>query len=268
MDDISQRRAAIWRMRLKRCMDERGLTQLAFVTQLNRQFLTKYHQKDISRWLNTGNRTASGVIGFPKYETMMLIAEFFNVDVGYLTGESDEETFSMQRACDFTGLDSTAVRNIRDWTGAGASCGAKDGNVGDSQDGVDDTLDGGAADADMAPSDADDAAARELRRRTIDAFLGSEEFPKLVGNMLTLCEMSSMWRDSPEKFASVMASVAEESDLQAGFTAELMVNAFYGIANVSFQQLLHNAYPIPDRSKINDLDDGAADDGDTSRSGT
>ena len=49
---------------------------------LNRQYLTKYHQKDVSRWLNTGNRTTSGVIGFPKYETMSILADFFGVGCG------------------------------------------------------------------------------------------------------------------------------------------------------------------------------------------
>ncbi len=89
MDTINEASAQAWRTRLRACMDERGLTQLGLVSALNRQYLTKYHQKDVSRWLNTGNRTTSGVIGFPKYETMSILADFFGVDVGYLTGETE-----------------------------------------------------------------------------------------------------------------------------------------------------------------------------------
>ncbi len=85
MDTINEASAQVWRTRLRACMDERGLTQLGLVSALsalNRQYLTKYHQKDVSRWLNTGNRTTSGVIGFPKYETMSILADFFGSAAG------------------------------------------------------------------------------------------------------------------------------------------------------------------------------------------
>ena len=117
MSGISARNSACWRTRLKQCMDERGLTQLDFVRALNRQYLTKFHQKDVSRWLNTGNRTSSGEIGFPKYETMATIADFFGVDVGYLTGETDEKTYAMSHACAFTGLSSSSIAAVRSWIG-------------------------------------------------------------------------------------------------------------------------------------------------------
>ena len=117
MSGISTRNSACWRTRLKQCMDERGLTQLDFVRALNRQYLTKFHQKDVSRWLNTGNRTSSGEIGFPKYETMATIADFFGVDVGYLTGETDEKTYAMSHACAFTGLSSSSIAAVRSWIG-------------------------------------------------------------------------------------------------------------------------------------------------------
>lgn len=113
MGGISTRNSACWRTRLKQCMDERSLTQLDFVHALNRQYLTKFHQKDVSRWLNTGNRTSSGEIGFPKYETMATIADFFGVDVGYLTGETDEKTYAMSHACAFTGLSSSSIAAVR-----------------------------------------------------------------------------------------------------------------------------------------------------------
>lgn len=54
--------------------------------------------KDVSRWLNSGNKASAGTIGFPKYETMTMIADFFGVDVGYLTGETDETSFDLEHA--------------------------------------------------------------------------------------------------------------------------------------------------------------------------
>ena len=49
-------------------MDAHELTQAAFVSELNKQYLSRFHQKDVSRWLNSGNKTSTGTIGFPKYE--------------------------------------------------------------------------------------------------------------------------------------------------------------------------------------------------------
>lgn len=66
--------------------------------------------------MNTGAKIKNGEVGFPKYETMVLIADFFGVDIGYLTGETDEYTFSLDKACSFLGLNGAAVKAIRDIT--------------------------------------------------------------------------------------------------------------------------------------------------------
>lgn len=44
-------------------------------------------------------------IGFPSYESMLNIADFFGVTVGYLTGETDFEKFDMEKACQTIGID-------------------------------------------------------------------------------------------------------------------------------------------------------------------
>ena len=98
MYGISQSNMEIWRSRLQELMDAHELTQAAFVSELNKQYLSRFHQKDVSRWLNSGNKTSTGTIGFPKYETMAMIADFFGVDVGYLTGETDETSFDLEHA--------------------------------------------------------------------------------------------------------------------------------------------------------------------------
>ncbi|MBT1181015.1 XRE family transcriptional regulator [Bifidobacterium sp. CP2] len=192
-------------------MEEHGLTQLSFVSQLNNQYLTRYHQKDVSRWLNTGNRTASGEIGFPKYETMTMIADFFGVDVGYLTGETDERTFDMSRACAYTGLRSTSLDAVRRWVF----------------------------------QEADDPVMQRYRVDTLNRFLSSPRFAELLAKLMTLHEMSTIRNNEPDKFGTLMTSLADDSELPAGFTLELITGAFLGLASESFSQLVREAYPIP-----------------------
>lgn len=213
MDDITQLRAACWRQRLRKCLKERGLTQVEFVSALNRTYLTRFHQKDVSRWLNTGNQTANGVIGFPKYETMMLIADFLGVDVGYLTGETDETSFDLEKASSYTGLSSDAILSIRQWI--------------DSPDG------------------SPDAELRDWRADTINRLFFSSYFDELAAKMLTLYEMSTICYTNPERFQNLMRSLAASSDMPNDLTFQLIIGAFYGMANESFSALLKDAYPTP-----------------------
>lgn len=213
MDDISEVRATCWRQRLRECLRERGLTQVEFVGALNRTYLTRFHQKDVSRWLNTGNQSANGTIGFPKYETMMLIADFFGVDVGYLTGETDETSFDLEKASSYTGLSSNAILAIRQWI--------------DSPDG--------------SPDD----ELRDWRADTINRMFFSDLFNDLAAKMLTLYEMSTICHTNPERFHNLMRSLAASSDLPDDLTFQLIIGAFYGMANESFSALLKDAYPTP-----------------------
>ena len=116
MHDLSIRKAMYWKIRLKECMDAGKYTQASFAEALNNKYGTAYGQKDVSRWLYTGDKIKKGEIGFPKYDTMVLIADFFNVDVGYLTGETDEDTFSLDKACSYMGLNGEAIKAIREIT--------------------------------------------------------------------------------------------------------------------------------------------------------
>ena len=116
MHDLSIRKAMYWKIRLKECMDAGRYTQASFAEALNNKYGTAYGQKDVSRWLHTGDKIKKGEIGFPKYDTMVLIADFFNVDVGYLTGETDEDTFSLDKVCSYMGLNGEAIKVIREIT--------------------------------------------------------------------------------------------------------------------------------------------------------
>ncbi|WP_129864181.1 XRE family transcriptional regulator [Bifidobacterium pseudolongum] len=209
-------------------MDERGLTQLGLVSALNRQYLTKYHQKDVSRWLNTGNRTTSGVIGFPKYETMSILADFFGVDVGYLTGETDERSFDMAHACEYIGLNHNAIQAIREWIDTGGD--GQNANTGES-------------------------SMREYRAQTLNDMLSSSTFAVLASKLLTLHEMSVIWRTNPSRFDSLMSSLASESDLSNTLTFQLVTEAFYGMANESFSALLRDAYPAPTERQFTQIQD-------------
>lgn len=44
---------------------------------------------------------------------MVNLAEFFNVSVGYLTGETDHESFEMENVCAFLGLEENGVKAIK-----------------------------------------------------------------------------------------------------------------------------------------------------------
>lgn len=116
MHDLSIRKAMFWKTRLKECIDAGKYTQASFAEALNNKYGTSYGQKDVSRWLHAGDEIKKGEVGFPKYDTMVLIADFFNVDIGYLTGETDEDTFSLDKACSYIGLNGEAIKVIREIT--------------------------------------------------------------------------------------------------------------------------------------------------------
>jgi transcriptional regulator with XRE-family HTH domain len=114
MDDLINNRADIWNQRLKECLEKNNMTQDSFAESLSRKYGMEkdVSQKTVSRWLNVGSKIKSGEIGFPKFESIILVADFFNVDVGYLIGEINEETFIMKDASEFMGLNSDAIKSI------------------------------------------------------------------------------------------------------------------------------------------------------------
>ncbi|GFI40108.1 helix-turn-helix domain-containing protein [Thomasclavelia cocleata] len=113
MNDIYHDRAKCWCSRLSKLMKERNYTQKTFL----KEYKEKYGggtQANISRWLRVGSKIENGkTIGFPTYETMLNLADFFDVSVGYLTGETDYELFEMEKACEFLGLEEDGVKAIK-----------------------------------------------------------------------------------------------------------------------------------------------------------
>lgn len=116
MNDINEKRASIWCERFGRLMKENGYTQESFL----KEYKKKYGggtQANVSRWLGVGRVIKKDgktkVIGFPSYENMLNIADFFGVTVGYLTGETDFETFEMEKACKQIGIDEDTGKAIK-----------------------------------------------------------------------------------------------------------------------------------------------------------
>lgn len=109
MNNIQMDKAECWCNRLNQLMKKRNYTQKEFLKEYHK----KYHggtQANISRWLRVGNRIENGkTIGFPSYETMSNLADFFGVSVGYLTGETDYKSFDMEKVCDFLKSDEETV---------------------------------------------------------------------------------------------------------------------------------------------------------------
>jgi len=116
VDDLMRKKAQYWNERLKKCMDEGKYTQSSLAEALNAKYGTRYGQKAVSGWLNIGTIHKNGEVSFPKFDTLVLIADFFNVDIGYLTGETDENSFSLEKACNYTGLSGDALKAIMEIT--------------------------------------------------------------------------------------------------------------------------------------------------------
>lgn len=113
MNDIEYNRAQCWCSRLHKLMKEKNYTQKSFL----KEYKEKYGggtQANISRWLRVGSKIENGkTIGFPSYETMSNLADFFGVSVGYLIGETDYESFEMEKVCKFLGLEEKTVKAIK-----------------------------------------------------------------------------------------------------------------------------------------------------------
>ena len=109
MNDIEHDKAQCWCNRLHKLMKEKNYTQKSFL----KEYKEKYGggtQANISRWLRVGSKIENGkTIGFPSYETMSNLADFFGVSVGYLIGETDYESFEMEKVCEFLGLEEETV---------------------------------------------------------------------------------------------------------------------------------------------------------------
>ncbi len=122
-----EERGEKWNEKLKEILKEKDITQSKFVKELNDNYDTNFTQAMISEWLRIGEtaRKSDGTerkIRFPVYKNMAIIADFLGVDVGYLTGETNMETFTIEKVSNYTNLSEKAINSILKITGTTHSC--------------------------------------------------------------------------------------------------------------------------------------------------
>jgi transcriptional regulator with XRE-family HTH domain len=113
MKDILTKKAEIWCERISGIMKEKGYTQKTFLKEYRERY-GGGTQANISRWHRVGSKIeGEKIIGFPSFETVSNIADLLGVSVGYLTGETDFESFDMERTCEFMGIDEDTVKAVK-----------------------------------------------------------------------------------------------------------------------------------------------------------
>lgn len=121
--DIMDKVGDCWNQNLKKCLKDKGYTQETFADAYKKQYGTG-NQSSVYRWLNVGSAIGSDgkKIGLPSYDTMKRIADFFHVTVGHLTGETDYETFEMERTCKYLGITEGTGKSLKRITGSTHDC--------------------------------------------------------------------------------------------------------------------------------------------------
>lgn len=117
IDNIFSERSHKWNEMLEKCLECKGYNQKSFANTLSDKYRTDgklFNQSDVSNWMNVGmERKGKASIGFPKFENMLRIANCLGVDIGYLIGEIDTETFTLKQASDFLHLEPEALNNLK-----------------------------------------------------------------------------------------------------------------------------------------------------------
>ncbi len=105
-----------WDNKLNNLLNQKKLSQVKFVNEFNKKYRSDgsgaITQKLVSNWLNLENKG----VGFPKFENIINIADFFNVDVGFLIGETNMVAFDIEKACEFMNLSPQAVKKLNSLT--------------------------------------------------------------------------------------------------------------------------------------------------------
>ena len=126
-NEVVEPRLKSWRDNLLGLMKERGLTQNDLAELINNRFYggsesPRFTQKNVSTWVNAGLRVNAGlpdrkghghVRPFPKFEIMLQIAAVLEVDLGYLIGDIECKTYKAQDAHEYTGLEESALEEVR-----------------------------------------------------------------------------------------------------------------------------------------------------------
>ncbi len=107
MHNINETKST-WNKRVLECREEKKWSQEKLAEKLaeNTSDYKAPQQKTISNWEHVGLEGTDGtVIGFPKMENILQLANLYNKDVGYFLGETDYNTFDHEKACQCFGFD-------------------------------------------------------------------------------------------------------------------------------------------------------------------
>lgn len=117
LDELTANKKNSYKKRIQTCLDKYNYTQSELAKLLNTIYVSgdnplpiSVSQTSISRWTGKGKK---GLKGFPELENILLLADFFDVNVGYLLGETDCETFTAEKASNYLGLNEDAIKSIR-----------------------------------------------------------------------------------------------------------------------------------------------------------
>lgn len=120
-------RQTIWNERLRYLMNHwipeggssvQRLSQKKLAELLNEKYNhgikgSHFDQKTISRWLNLGKKGTT----FPSYEHMLMVADFFGVQLAYMTGDIDGYSHDEQSISEYLGIETETVRVLHEEIG-------------------------------------------------------------------------------------------------------------------------------------------------------
>lgn len=121
MNNAVKEKAQYFAEHLEQLISKRGYSHTRLAKEMNEKYQTGYTHNDVAHWLKSGQLPEKRYkdaerVHMPKFETLILIADFFGVDVGFLLGETNGTRFEMGKAMGFTGLNEDALNNIRSIT--------------------------------------------------------------------------------------------------------------------------------------------------------
>lgn len=108
-----------WNKRLQQMVEKMYNSKASFTKDLNDKYRSEDEEKQftwptVRDWQRVGLKRGmnKATIGFPKFENMLMIADCLEVDIGFLIGETDSETFTLEKASDYLHLTPDALKNF------------------------------------------------------------------------------------------------------------------------------------------------------------
>lgn len=112
MSYFDERYGIVWKNRIAQLMRESGLHNYSQFARALVQYLYKEHRDPTPAEIKKYTRIARWEY-VPKLADVIEIADFFKVDIGYLLGETDDDTFDLERASAATGLRPSTLQALQ-----------------------------------------------------------------------------------------------------------------------------------------------------------